>query len=440
MKAYRFIYWLCDRLGSWTGTIIQVPCTYAVGNAAEQIYLGLVKARRERKKLVILYPYELPGRLRFKLPNMELVDIESEYSLTLNPVLNHAARFLLTAYFAFFRVLSYPVRLLTGRHLNEYYRTPMMGTLDLWKPDPWVGEFSWDVVDQFHWRENLGQPLRVSMKPHKKAAAEAIRDQMGIPRDAWFACLHVREGGFHGDNCVERNAHIHNYLDAIREITARGGWVVRLGDATMKRLPAMERVIDYPFTAFKSALMDIYLISECRVYIGMSSGIFDIAQLFQRPIIVTNMSSWLYPFPLKSCDIGLPKHVYSKSRGRFLSIKEWLGEPMEAISFRVLGEDYAMQENSPEEIAQAVREFLDRGEIAERSSQQRKFDALRLVNGRKLIDGYTYGADPFWDMDHRYRMASRLDAPAGMVSPTYLEQNWEHDSRNAVAALIAAGS
>lgn len=427
--AYRLIYRLCDWLGEATGTIIQIPCTYAVGNAAEQMYFGLVKARRENKKLLIVYPYELPGRrLRFGLPNMELVDIESDYGLALNPLLHHAVRLLVTAYFAFFRLLSFPVRLVTGKHLNDYYRTPMIGTLDLWKPEPWIANFSWDIVDRYEWRKQLEQPLRVSLKKRKKMAAEAVRARMGIPEGAWFACLHVREGGFHKDQCAERNANILNYIDAIKEITSRGGWVVRLGDATMTRLPAMEHVIDYPFTEFKSALMDIYLIAECRYYIGMSSGIFDVAQLFQRPIMLTNISSWLYPFPLKRCDMGLFKHVYSKSRNRFLSIREWLDEPFEAVSFRTLGPDYVLHENSPEEIRTAVREFLGYGGQGERTEVQRQFDEIRLRNGKKLITE-SFISEAEWDMEHRYRLASRLDAPAGVLNTDYLQKNWERDAR-----------
>lgn len=428
--AYRVIYRLCDWIGDLTGTIILTPCTYAVGNCAEQIYYGLIQARKEKKKLVILYPYELPGRLKFGLPNMELVNIESEYRCSLNVVSHNIARLLVTIYFGFFRAFSFPVRLVTGRHLNEYYRTPMLGALALWKPDPWITNFSWDIVEKYEWRKQLEEPLQVSLGKRKKITAENMRVKMGIPADAWFACLHVREGGFHKDQCAERNANILNYIDAIKEITGRGGWVVRLGDATMTRLPAMERVIDYPFTEYKSALMDIYLISECRVYIGMSSGVFDVAQLFQRPIITTNMSSWLYPYPKKKNDIGLFKHIYSKSRNRFLSIREWLDEPFEAVSFRTLGEDYVLHENSPQELETAIREYFDCDGNFGITPLQSQFNELRLRNGKKLITE-SYISEPEWDMEHRYRIASRLDSVAGVISPDYLQKNWERDAREA---------
>lgn len=243
--------------------------------------------------------------------------------------------------------------------------------------------------------------------------------------------MHVREGGFRNDDQrVERNAHIANYIEAIEEITRRGGWVMRMGDATMTKLPVMERVIDYPFTRFKSALMDVYLVSQCRFYIGMPSGILDMALLFQRPMITMNMSSWLFPFPQKQCDICLFKHVYSKSRNRFLSIREWLTEPFEAVWFLTLGDDYVFHENDAQELKAVVKEFLDRGDNWESTPLQRQFSELRVRNGRKLISESSIAGNVFDDMHQRYRLASRLDSAVGMVGAEFLQQNWESDARN----------
>ena len=86
----------------------------------------------------------------------------------------------------------------------------------------------------------------------------------------------MREGGFKGDYDNFRNCNISNYIGAIKEITRRGGWVVRMGDPTMTKLPILERVIDYPFTLSRSAVMDLYLLKECSFFIGTSTGIFEL--------------------------------------------------------------------------------------------------------------------------------------------------------------------
>lgn len=438
-------YRLCDWIGKLTGTIIFTPHTYVVGNCAEDIYFGLLQARREHKKLIILYPYELPWRLKFGFPNIELINIESEYRFPLNNTLYIVGRILITAYFAFFRALSLLVRVLFGHHLNDLYRTPRIGALTLWQPEEKMAGFSWEVVDKYDWRKQLETPLQVSLGKQKKLIAENLRVQMGLPKEAWFACLHVRESGFRdsksykeNDSYSERNANILNYLGAIEEITSRGGWVVRMGDATMTKLPVMERVIDYPFTEQKSALMDIYLISQCRVYIGMMSGIYDVASLFQCPMIMTNMNNWLFTFPVRRGDLGVMKHIYSRSKNRFLSIHEWLAEPWAAVSYsHKLGEDYVFYENTPDELTAVVKEFFDRGDNREPTPLQRQFAELRVRRGKEIISEVMLSADdvqPYYrkdavnyDLTERYRLASRLDSAVGMLGTEFLQQNWEFD-------------
>ena len=104
----------------------------------------------------------------------------------------------------------------------------------------------------------------------------------------------MRESGFRNDagRREYRNATIGNYVKAFERITERGGWVSRMGDATMTKLPEMERVIDYAFTKYKSDLMDLFLIKKCRFFIGCQSGILDIASLFQKPTLIINMYNW----------------------------------------------------------------------------------------------------------------------------------------------------
>ena len=214
---------------------------------------------------------------------------------------------------------------------------------------------------------------------------QAELERMGLPKDAWFVCLHVREGGWHNDAMVERNASILNYSEAIKEVTCRGGWVIRMGDSTMSKLPVMERVVDYPFTPSKSYAMDLYLLSECRAYIGMQSGIYSVAFMFQRPMVITNMASWFYPFPHMPGDIGVLKHVYSKSKKRFLSVREWMSEGLQATSFRELDDDFVLHENTPDELRAAVKECFDRGENVDPTPLQREYNELRISRGHEIL-------------------------------------------------------
>ena len=177
--------------------------------------------------------------------------------------------------------------------------------------------------------------------------------------------------------------------------------------------------------------MDLYLISECRVYIGMQSGIFDVAQLFKRPMILTNMANWMFPFLPNSTDLGTFKHVYSKSRGRFLSVREWMNEPFHATSLRELGDDYVMHENDAAELSALVREFFERAGNTAPTPLQQAFRELRIQRGREILSHPVRPQDGIRDQRQRYRLASRLESATGLPSDTFLRQNWDVDAREA---------
>ena len=408
-----------------------VPHPIVVGNCAHLIYFALRKARKEGKKLVLLHQYSLPWPIHYRLTNHELIDIASEYKIiSSDSIWFVIGSTLVTVYAAIFRLLYRATRRFYAWNEANFY--PHVGYENMWQPKEIMPGFSWDVVAEYDWPAQVNTKLPVYLRSQKKAVAERERARLGLPNDAWFFCLHVRESGFHNDSMTERNATISNYTEAIKEVTARGGWVVRMGDPSMTKLPPMERVIDYPFTPSKSTLMDIYLISECRAYIGMASGIFDVARLFQRPIILTNLATWFHPYPPSIGDVGILKHVYSKSRQKFLSVREWMGEPFEAVSYFALGDDYVLYENSPEELRATVQEFFDRNGNKEPTPLQRECYELWQMRGRALVEKQLIKGNSVWDLHHRYRVACDLTTSVGVISDAYLMKNWYHDTREQV--------
>jgi len=414
---HHLFYWL----GKLTGTIILLPHPIAIGNFGEEMYYGLLKARREKKKLVVLFPYELPGLLRLGIPNREMTHLQSEYRAFLpsNPLYPVCCA-LITLYFGFFRGLHLITNKYWGVQLSEYSRIPMLGQELLWKPRLVMHSFSWDIVRGYEWEKQTETKLEISLTKKKLAIAQRQRAEMGLPDDAWFVCLHVREGGYYNDyETVERNGSIHGYIPAIEEITRRGGWVVRIGDSSMARLPAMPQVIDYPFTPQKSELMDLYLIQECRTYIGMQSGILDVAIMFQRPIVQTNMYSWFLGYPQKEHDIGILKHVYSKSDKRFLSPMEWPLTPWAQHAFYPR-DNYVFYENGPEEIRAAVVEFLNRPDDWKPSEAQLAFNDLRWKVALGKLENPVGDARKIDDVHARYRLATRLSTARGVLGDDFL--------------------
>lgn len=144
------------------------------------------------------------------------------------------------------------------------------------------------------WHER-GEPPILATSAADQARGWECLGQLGVPPGAWFVTLHVRDKAFYGKRCDPgRCCDVLTYLPAVRLIHQHGGWVVRIGDAGMKPLPRCPGLVDYPHSAFKSPWMDVFLMSQCRFYIGTNSGPAFVPPLFGVPCLYTN---W-FPFSL----------------------------------------------------------------------------------------------------------------------------------------------
>ncbi|MGJ4959461.1 TIGR04372 family glycosyltransferase [Bradyrhizobium sp. HKCCYLRH2015] len=151
------------------------------------------------------------------------------------------------------------------------------------------------AIEQWE-REGRGHPLRDAYDRSEAAAAtarfDAFRSRYGMKPDDWYVCLHTRDAAhyfeFMGTGQTHRNAPIETSLDAIRLITARGGWVIKLGGPNSPRLPPMARTIDYALGEFRSEPMDIHLIRHAHAFIGTTSGLTNVAVSFGIPCAIVN--------------------------------------------------------------------------------------------------------------------------------------------------------
>ena len=434
-----------DYINRRSPILIHTPWVRNIGDCAEQIYYGLLKARRDGKKIVFLRQHELFWKFRIGVTNRELFDIESDYSALpargfwryfggwFLAIVFGTGRAVYLLYRKFLRMLHplWPQSRLSP--FRVWYTMPTIGFSALWQPDG-MESFSWDVVRSFQWEKQHDEFLSVRLADEKRHRAEQIRAAMGIPQSDWFVCLHVREAGFlrDGERAAYRNASIQNYFKGMQLVTDAGGWVVRLGDPSMTPLPSMERVIDYPHTKFWCDLMDIYLVSECRFYLGTNSGPADVARLFQKAMVLTNITEWSKLFPARKGDLVIFKHLFSRSRNRFLSLSEISREPAgECQIFPHPGEDYVFSENTAEEIRDVIEEFLDQPADYEYSELQEAFNHARSVQIRRWIDeGVFWPHDAMEDVIERYHFASRVDSVGGTVGQRYLDQNWVEDRMN----------
>jgi len=213
------------------------------------------------------------------------------------------------------------------------------------------------------WEAAAGGPL-LELSPREIERGVQALSSMGVPRGAWYVCLHVRSRGFkvmHEGLQDSLNAAIRSYDLAIGAIVDRGGWVIRMGDPSMPKLPPQKQVIDYAHSSHKADWLDIFLCATCRFYIGTSSGLAYVPNLFSTPSLFTN---W-FPTgtrPLNGTDLFIPKlHWYEKA-GEYAPFAESLAPPLGHIhALSTLRQmDISLKDNTREDLRDVVLEMLDR--------------------------------------------------------------------------------
>lgn len=455
MTVYQIFNRICERRNRSRGRLVVTPYSRSLGNCAEEMYYVFLQARREGKRVRLLFPRPLFWKFRVEVANRALCDLESEFSESNGGSANAVAEWLLTILFfclrqAYLRPRALFRAMVRARHRqvpqsrnNISYVIPSIGRATLWRPEG-ADRFDWQVVERMQWELQLASPVPVHLRAEHRRTAERARLRIGLPLDTWFVCVHVREAGYRGDwkAGAHRNSSIASYIEGIKAITEAGGFVVRLGDPTMTRLPRLDGVIDYAHSTAKSEVMDLYLLSECRFFVGVNSGPLDVAFLFQKPTVLTNLTNWSISFPRRRGDLAILKHVYSRSRGRYLSLEEILSEPFDCQCVREISDDYRMVDNSADEIRDVIQEYLRRREDAPYSNLQREFNRRRHDQIRDWLTrpGVFWSTDPFDDMVERYRFAPSAFAE-GAVGRGFLAENWQVSRLNqaSMAGVAVAG-
>ena len=237
---------------------------------------------------------------------------------------------------------------------------------------------------QEQWEAEGRGPLLVLSDSDHERGWQCLRT-LGVPPEAWFVALHVRDDG----SGNARNSDINAYRLAIESIVARGGWIIRMGDPFMKPLSPMPHVIDYVHSKFHSDWMDVFLWARCRFFIGSNSGPHMVPPTFGVPCVITN---WPSPGvrPWFNNDLCIFKLHWSEHEARYLNFTEVissaLGWAEDAAYLASVGIKFV--DNTPEEIKDVVVEMMDRldGKLQYSKGDeelQERFDRLHVSNSSK---------------------------------------------------------
>lgn len=249
----------------------------------------------------------------------------------------------------------FPYQRCVGDCFNGYLRKD--GSAGDWTELGALGQAAWDASGQ--------GPLIQIPDWLRHEGAKALRN-MGLGPSDWFVALHIRSTGFHKEGSrsmqVHRNADIEDYLPAIRAITNAGGWVIRMGDASMAPLPVMDRLVDYPHTEFKSEKCDIFLAASARFFIGTTSGLMNTVMSFGTPCLLVNCVSNYFQLWNNRVLFTL-KPLWSHAERRYLSVAEITEEKFRWKIFNInqlLSMGIEPHANSAGEIEAATLEMLER--------------------------------------------------------------------------------
>lgn len=238
---------------------------------------------------------------------------------------------------------------------------------------------------QAQWEAEGRGPL-LSLTDSDRERGWDCLQRLGVPPDAWFVGLHVREGGERSRGA--RNADIGTYLLAMESIVQRGGWVIRMGHPSMTSLPPIPQVIDYANSEVRRDWMDVFLWASCRFFIGTQSGPAFVPPTFGVPCVATNWN-FLYRRWFGQ-DLFILKVLWSQREQRYLSFKEALTSSVgvaESLDY-LASQGITVVDNTPEDIKDVVVEMMDRLDGKLEYSQQDKelqerFDEVWISNAYK---------------------------------------------------------
>ena len=212
------------------------------------------------------------------------------------------------------------------------------------------------------WLEQRLPPV-LTLPPAYRDLARAKLTPLGLRDDRWFVTLHLRGSRYRAEPAdVTRNASLSAYSLAIRQIVDAGGQVVLLGEPGMDVPRGLASIlVDYANHPRRDPRIDLFLCSDCRFFLGTSSGISHVPGTFGVPAIFSNVSP-AFSRPWRRGDIWLPKMLLSNITGRPLRLADLMTPPVSMLgnfsAQKAIG--VTAVDNDPEDVCCAVEDMLER--------------------------------------------------------------------------------
>ena len=150
-----------------------------------------------------------------------------------------------------------------------------------------------------NWQDIWQLEPATSLTDEELKFGDELRQQLGIPKDAQYVCLGVKEAAYYASITPEkgygqdlrheaidsRNVDIKNYLQAATHLANMGIYVVRVGSVVNSPLPKDRHpmIIDYS-TTHRTELGDIVLGVNCKFCLIGASGVWVFLAIRNKPV------------------------------------------------------------------------------------------------------------------------------------------------------------
>ena len=234
-------------------------------------------------------------------------------------------------------------------------------------------------------------PPSISFNPDEVKQGESFLNEIGIGTNK-YVCIFQRDSNYlhkkenksqYQRSC--RDSDIDSLIPSIKCLIKKGFFVIRIGSEAKHQVSFQDdRFIDYSFSKYVSEFNDIYLIANSSFLVGSTSGICDVAMVFDVPRLVINS------IPFGHSTIGKNSMFIPKKITKESALMSYFDKDIKSLidNFScdfVKEKGYEYLDNTDEEILAAVQDFL------EYLSCNGRLESDYLIQMNKYYDDYLRG-------------------------------------------------
>lgn len=200
-----------------------------------------------------------------------------------------------------------------------------------------------------------------------------------------YVCIHNRDSSYLNKYHAYQSWEYHNYRDfsiknfipMINYLNAKGIKVIRMGKSAEEKLNLkVSNFFDYVNSDLRSDFNDIFLLSNCKFYLGSDSGIYTVPNCFNKDVSFVNFPSisFLKKYHSKKKLPSIIKLLKSKKNNSYLSFKDMTKSSfVSSLDIRDLeDENLEIVSNSDQEILDLAKEIMGDFKIDEKEKKNLK--------------------------------------------------------------------